>query len=500
MTDPESKFRLPAGFWRLFIALALLNLLGAMDISIVATALPVVVGEFHQTQNMSFVIVGYSLAVALMVPVYGKLADKYGSSRLFGWVVAVFLGASIACGLAVDILSLTLARVLQGFAGAGLGILPLAMLSGLLPERVRPKYLAPLASVWAVAAIGGPVLGGILTDTLGWRWIFFINVPIGIVALILAAGALPKQEKLHTNRLFDVWTWVLFAATSVLLVTTMRGFAESIQNGLSQGTLELALGTVLVAGLFVWRSVKSNDPVLPLKIFANRGAATILVIGTLGSTNLFGISSFVPSALQMGFNIPASLAGLGLVPMVLVMVATSIVTSRRIAKTGKWRHLPIIGTSIGTASMTAAYLFSSSAGPWFIVVCLAISAFGLGLIGQLPLILVQAFTKAKVFGAVTATVNVSRDLTGSVVSTIAGGVFGWGVVNALTKLNLPEGWNPAALTPLQLSHLDLTTRAAVNSAYVESFQPIFLNSALAYGFALLLALTMPKLQLNHAAH
>lgn len=471
-----------------------------MDISIVATALPVVVGEFHETQNMSWVIVGYSLAVALLVPIYGKLSDKYGATKLFGWAIGVFLAASMACGLATNFWMLTIARVIQGFGGGGLGFLPLAILSDLLPERLRPKYLAPLAAVWTVAAIGGPVLGGILTDTLGWRWIFFINVPIGILALILAAGALPKYEQRHRDKLFDFETYAFFAIAAVLLVLAMHGVSTTIATGLDQTTLTLALGAAVAIGLFFWRTLVADNPVIPLRVLANRGALTMLVFGTVVAVNLFAITGFVPSVLQMGFNFPASVAGLGLVPMVLAMVASSITSSRRVSRTGQWRHLPVIGTAICLVSMLLAYYFADAWGGWFIILALALAAFGLGLIGQLTLTLVQAFSKAKVFGAVTASVNVARDLSGTVVSTLAGGFFGIRVVEGLSKLSLPAGVSAHAVKPTQLEAMDAVTHLAVNHAYIEAFRPTFMNSAIAYGFALILALTLPKLDLKATHH
>jgi MFS family permease len=467
-----------------------------MDISIVATALPVVVGEFHEAKNMSLVIVGYSLAVAIIVPVYGKLSDKYGGGRLFGWAIGIFLAASAACGFATNFWMLTVARVIQGFGGGGLGLLPLAIISEMLPERLRPKYLAPMAAVWTIAGIGGPILGGILTDTVGWRWIFFINLPIGALALLLAAGALPKHPKRHSNKLFDLETYVFFAITSVLLILTMYRVSGELLNGLSQTTLLLALATAAGLALFIWRTLVAENPVIPMRILANRGAITMLILGTLAAVNLFAISGFVPTVLQMGFNVSASVAGLGLMPMVLAMVVTSILVSRQIGKSGKWRHWPIIGSTISLASMLAAYFFADQWGGWLIVLSLAGGAVGLGLFGQLTLTLVQAFSKAKVLGAVTASVNVSRDLVGTVVSTLAGGFFGYRLVTALTQLDLPSGVSAQAIKPQQLATLDTATRIAVNHAYIDAYRPTFLNSAIAYVLVLALAISLPKLDLK----
>jgi EmrB/QacA subfamily drug resistance transporter len=487
---------LPRGFGRLLAALALVNLLGAMDISIVATALPIVVGEFHQTQNMSWIIVGYSLANAIMVPVYGKLADKFGASRLFGWAVWEFLFASMLCGLAPNFYVLAIARLLQGLGGGGLAFLPYALISEMVPERSRPKYLAPLASVWSIAAVAGPVVGGILTDALGWRWIFFINVPLGILALLLAAGVLPKREPRHSDKLFDQSTYWLFAVTAVLLVLAVRDWASSALTGVNDQLIWLGLAAAVAMGLFFWRSLASNNPVIPLRVLGNRGSVTMLAMGTIAGTSIFSITGFVPTLLQMGFNLPATIAGLGLVPMVIGMLVTSLTFSRRVHKTGRWHRLPVVGSLVAAAGMFLAYFYIDAWNGWFVVFALAIVAAGYGVWAQLTLTIVQSFSKAKVFGAVTATVNVSRDLTGSVVATVAGGLFGVRVIQSLTSVALPPGVHPGAVKPSQLAHLDATTHLAVNHAYISGFQPVFLNSAIAYLAVFVLALTLPRQDLK----
>ncbi len=491
-----AKTELPPRFAQLYAALTLLSLLGAMDTSIVATALPTIVGEFNQTENISWVIAGYTLAVAVMVPVYGKLADKYGSNRLIVGILVLFLGASVLCGLAPNLGTLTVGRVLQGFGGGGLGVLPFTVLSTILPERSRPKYMAPMSAVWAVAAIGGPVLGGVLTDTVGWRWIFFINLPLGALAWLLASRALPHQQQLHHNKLFNWHTWILFAVASTLTVFSTHGIIATAGREITPETVFMGSLAVLAIGLFIWRSIVSSDPVIPVRILSNRGALTVLVIGTLSATNLFAITNYVPTLLQMGFDVPATLAGLGLLPMVLGMVVTSIIMSRWVSKTGRWHHLPPIGTAIAALSMFSNFLFAPMLGPWFIVLTMGVSAIGVGLYGMLNLTLVQAFSKAKVYGAVTATVNVSRDLTGTIVATIAGGVFGFGVVNALTKVQLPQPLAAASISPADLALLDAATKSQVQQAYIGAFQPVFLNSTIAFVVVFVLAWTLPKLDLK----
>lgn len=475
----------------------LLSLLGAMDTSIVATALPTIVGEFNQIENISWVIAGYTLAIGLVGPVFGKLADKYGSAKLVTVALVLFIGASVLCGAAPNIYVLTIGRVLQGLGGGGLGLMPFTVLSHILPERSRPKYMAPMSSVWTVAAIAGPILGGVLTDTVGWRWIFFINLPIGAVAWYLASRSMPKQEQLHQNKLMDWHTLVLFAVATVLLVVTSHAVSSSAGQ-LTPESIFLLVCTLLASAVFVWRLAVAENPVIPIRIFANRGALTILLIGTLSATNLFAISGFIPTLLQMGFDIPATLAGMGLVPMVICMSATAIITSRRVSKSGHWRHFYIVGPLIAGASMFAAYFLSPTLGPLFISLALGMVAVGIGLFGMLNLTMVQAFSQSKTYGSVTATVNVARDLVGTVVTTISGGIFGFGVVTALTKLALPAGIKPTAIAPTDLALLDAATKSQVQQAYIAAFQPVFLNSALAYLLVFALALTLPRLELKRS--
>ncbi len=489
------KSLLPPNFNRLYYSLFLLVFLGALDTSIIATALPTIVGDFDVTENISWVIVGYNLAAGLALPVFGKLVDKYGSSRLIGWTLGFFLFASILCGLAPTIEFLTFARALQGLGGAGIGVLPLTILTSILPERYRPRYMAPISIVWAVAAIGGPVLGGLLTDALGWRWNFWINVPIGLVTFILIRKVLPKNENLKPGKLFDVSTYILFIAASVLLVLSLNGLTEAMTTEISGAFPLLWLaGAALV--LFFWRSFKASNPVIPVRSFTSRGAITALAIATISGANLFPIAAYVPSLLQMAFDFPGWLAGMAIGPMVLTMLGVSILITRRVGRTGRFTKYPVIGSAIAGLAMLSAYLFGETLGAWWIVVALGIAGAGLGFYVQLNLTLVQAFTAAKFLGSITSTVSVLRDLSSSVVSTIAVSIFGFGVVNLRSKLTLPAGLTPSSVSPTDLATMEPVLKQNIQDAYFAAYEPVFLNSAFAYVFVFALALTLPKIDLK----
>lgn len=489
------KFTPPAGFNRLYYSLGVLMLLGALDTSIVATALPNIVSDFKSTQNISWVIVGYSLAAASALPVFGKLVDKFGSAKLFGWAVGIFLAASLLCGIAPNLETLTFARALQGLGGAGVGMLPMTIITSMLPERYRPKYLAPIGAVWAVASIGGPIIGGLITEAFGWRWVFFINLPIGLIAILLIAGVLPKNENLKPGKLFDFSTLILFLLASSFVIFSLNGFTSALGKDVAS-VLPLAIAAVIATVLFIWRTLKSTNPIIPIRSFSSRGSITAIAISALSGANLFAMASYVPSLLQMSYAVPGWLAGMALGPMVLGMLAVSIITTRIVGRTGSYTKLPVIGSAISGVAMVLAYLFGASLGPIFIVFCLFLGGVGLGNYVQLNLTLVQAYSKAEFLGSITSTFAVVRDMSGSIVSTIAGGIFGFGAVSILSKLALPAGLEAGSLSPSAIASLEPGLKEQVQQAYADAFHPIFLNSAIAYLVVFVLALTLPKLKLK----
>lgn len=491
----SDTFTLPANFNRLYYSLGVLMLLGALDTSIVATALPNILADFGGTENISWILVGYSLATATALPIFGKLVDKFGSAKLFGWAVGIFLAASLLCGLAPNLPVLTAARALQGLGGAGVGMLPMTIITSMLPERYRPKYLAPIGAVWAVATIAGPIVGGLLTAALGWRWVFFINLPIGLIAILLVSKVLPKNEILKLGKLFDTSTLVLFVLASSGLIFSLHSFTASINKDVSSAFPLIGFALVALVAFF-WRTLKSRNPIIPIRSFSSRGAISALIISGLSGANLFAIAGYVPSLLQMAYGVPAWLSGMSLAPLVLAMLTVSIITTRIVGRTGSYTKLPVIGSAVSGTGMLLAYLFGSNLGPIFIVFCLVLGGIGLGCYVQLNLTLTQAYSKAKFLGSITSTFSVVRDITGSIVSTVAGGIFGFGVVNLLTKLTLPADLSVSAVSPSAIAGLEPHLRAEVQQAYSIAFHPIFLNSALAYLVVFVLALSLPKLKLK----
>lgn len=414
---------------------------------------------------------------------------------MFIFSITLFLAASILCGMSLNILMLSASRVLQGIGGAGLSLLPVTILSHLIPERSRPKYLAPMAAVWSVASVAGPVLGGILTDTIGWRWIFWINLPLGLLAMALALPAMPRAEKLREGKLFDISTLILFIFSSVSLIIALHAISQGL-NGDVSTTLLLSSVALVAIVAFVWRTLKSDRPLIPFRAFNNRGAITVLIVGTLGGVSLFPLTGYVPTLLQMAYEVPAWLAGISLVPLVAGVLSANIFATRRLSKHGQYRHFYLIGLSLALASMLGIYFLLKPFGVWVEVIGLAVAGLGVGFYGQFTVTLAQAFSESKFLGSVTSTVIVSRDMGSSIVATFAGGLFGYGVSSALAKLPLPGNLQGVSLQPSDLMGLPEGLKLQVQQAYVDAFLPVFLNSAVTYLLILVLAISMPKVSLK----
>ena len=390
---------------------------------------------------------------------------------------------------------LSASRVLQGIGGAGLTLLPVTTLSHMIPERSRPKYLAPLAAVWSVASVAGPVLGGILTDTVGWRWVFWINIPIGLLAVALALPAMPKREKLREGKLFDLSTMLLFIISFAALVFAMHSVTEGLRGDVN---LTIAICVIAVAAIvaFVWRSLRTDRPIIPFRAFNNRKVITVLVVGTLGGASIFPLTGYVPTLLQMAYGVPAWLAGLSLVPLVAGVLFANIFSTRRLSRHGQYRNYYLAGLIIAALAMFGVYAFIKPGGVWVEVIGLGLVGLGQGFFGQFTVTLAQAFSESKFLGSVTSTVMVARDVSSTVVATFAGGIFGFGVSSALSKLALPEMLRRISLQPSDVAGLTEPLKGQVQDAYLSAFHPIFLNSAVTFTLILLLALTLPKVALK----
>jgi len=317
-------------------------LLASLDQTVVSTALPTIVGELGGLDHFSWVITAYLLTSTASVPLYGKFSDFYGRKLLFQVAIGVFIAGSLFSGIAQNMPQLIVSRGVQGLGAGGIFAMAMAIVGDILPPRERGRYQGYIGSVFAVSSVAGPLIGGFFTDQLTWRWVFYINLPIGIGALALTTIVLklPVHRQKHSIDYIGAALMVA-GVTSLLLVASWGG----IEYGwLSTTIIGLGIAGVVLLALFALQEARAPEPLLPLRLFRERvfaaGSAIMFIVG-LG---MFGAIAFLPLYLQVVQGVSATASGLRLTPLMLGLIISSTVSGRIISATGKYRYFPIAGT------------------------------------------------------------------------------------------------------------------------------------------------------------
>lgn len=485
---------LPAGFNKLYATMLMVALIAAMDTTIVATALPEIVSSFSALEGMALVIAVYTVSLTIATPVFGRIADQLGSRLAFITAIAIFILGSLACGFSQDIAQLTIARFLQGAGAGGLNLLPLAIISKALPTQLRPKYIAPIGLVWAVATLSGPILGGLLTDGPGWRWIFFINVPLALLAVFMGYRYIALGDHAESRVPFD---WKGTGLLS-LFVIAISSWLFSLGGAIAIGGWEFWLGLAVCVALgwwFISFEAKTDHPVLPVRLFKIPSIAMAAVLIALTGTALFGTVGYVPSLVQMSFNVSASIAGMVMFPMVAIFTAIQIFVGRYVSKHGKYRGFLKVGALLGLAAFLSAQLIGPEHGIWGVIGILVAGGIGIGFIGQLPVIIVQASAPKEQLGSATSLVAITRQLGAALGITIFGILFTNGLLAGLNKINFPDGVTISGLGPQDIPKLSSEQWQAVAESYYSGIHSVFLASAIATVVAVIIVFKMPKVSL-----
>lgn len=488
----------------LFITLMVVMLLASLSQMVLSSALPTLVGELDGVEHLSWVITAYLLASTVTMPIYGKVSDLLGRKPLLIVAVLLFIAGSVLGGLATDMTSLITARAVQGLGGGGLMVLSQAAIADVVPARERGKYMGILGGVFALSSVAGPLLGGWFTEGPGWRWTFWMNVPLGLIAVvaIIVLMRIPAPQREGRVRIDVLGMALLVVATTALVLIATWGGSQ--YDWTSPEIIELAGVAFVAAVLFVIVERRAADPVIPMHLFGDRNFVLATVAGLLVSVAMFGAIGYLPTYFQMSVGATATEAGLLMIPMMASLLITSIVSGAIISRTGRYKLIPVLGTivlAIGLGLLSSVTIDTPVA-----VVCayMAVIGIGLGTSMQVMTLVVQNSFLHREVGTATAAHNFFRQVGGSLGSAIVGSVF----VARLTELlleRLPEGatngGGTGSLTPGLVASLPDALRIPIITSYNEALMPIFLGVVpLALVAVVLLAAIVEKPLATTIAH
>jgi EmrB/QacA subfamily drug resistance transporter len=413
------------------LALMIAMMLAMLDNMIVGTAMPTIVGELGGLEHLSWVVTGYTLATAASTPIWGKVGDMYGRKGAFLGSIVVFLVGSALSGMAQNMGELIGFRAVQGLGAGGLMVGVMAIIGDLIPPRERGKYTGMMAGVMALAMIGGPLVGGTITDNWGWRWSFYINLPLGAVALVLVTAVLHLPKKRAKARIdFLGVTLLTVGITAIVLVTTWGGTEYAWTSARIDELI--GIGVVALIG-FVWWQTKAVEPVVPLHMFRSRNFTLMSAIGFITGFVMFGATLFLPLYQQAVQGASATNSGLLLLPMLGAMLVTSMVAGRVTTNTGRYKVFPIAGGALMIVGLYLLSLMDTGTTRFTSGVYMAVLGLGMGCLMQITMLVAQNSVEMKDMGVASSSTTLVRTLGSSFGVAIMGALFNNRVKDVMTE-------------------------------------------------------------------
>jgi EmrB/QacA subfamily drug resistance transporter len=402
-------------------ALMLGMMLASLDSTIVATALPTIAGDLHGVNHYSWVVTAYLLTLTISTPPWGKLGDLYGRKKLYQAAILIFLTGSILAGLSQSIDQLVAFRALQGIGAGGLMVGSQAIIGDVLSPRQRGRYSGYFSSVFAFTSIAGPLLGGLFTEHLGWRWIFYINIPVGGIALLVIASVLRIPKRRTDHRIDYLGTAVLGAAVScVVLGTTWGGTTYPWSSGVILG---LAIGAIALVSIFLLIESRAAEPLVPLSLFRSRVFSISITVGFLMGFVMYGLAVYLPLFFQLVHGATPISSGLQLIPFMICIPIGSVFSGRLITRWGRYKVFPLLGSALMTVGL---YLFSlmTPTTPWlFSSLFMVLTGVGLGFLMQTLMVITQNAALDKHLGAATSAATFFRSVGGLFGVSLFGAAF-----------------------------------------------------------------------------
>lgn len=457
--------------------------LAALDQTIVAPALPTIGAELKDLEHLSWVVTAYLLTATAVTPLYGKASDIYGRRIAMLVGVGVFILGSIACALAPTLPLLAAARALQGLGGGGLISLGQTIIADLIPPRERARYQAYFASMFVLSSVLGPVLGGFFAQKLHWSWIFWINVPLGLLAFAMTFSLLKKLPRHDRRRRLDIAGALLMtAATTTLMLALSWG---GVRYPWSSATIIGLFGLSAMLWLaFVLRLRTAREPLIPTEIFANRVVTRATIAACFGMGVFIGLTIYMPIFLEAAYGLSASQTGLALLPLMLGTVAGATTSGRVMLYVERYKRLPLAGLAISVAA-TAILAWNAGGLPfWAVEILFALTSFGLGTILPVTTVAIQNAVLPHQMGTATGSMNFFRQLGGALVVSVFGAML-------LAGLNAAPG--------VGITHELLAELARSGTGVTETFRAIFAAASAGLAIAALALAAMEERPLRGRA-